>query len=885
MRPPPALWLCVVTVGVQVLLLPSGTVAFTSAVNPGFRTILTQKGLNYANGVAFPLLKERISNFSIQNFTKSFKVPIIGMITFTLTNAKILSLNFGDSSMTLAKNGLTLVDNGISLALSADWSYDTVYGAPMNTSASGPNVKGHGTVDVSGRGISLKMTVDMTMNKSSGGIHLNCSYCSVVTYTWNGVEIDYTLVADPDFTHSGVVIFDNKGEFRLGKDPQDPPFPPPPFPDPSLRNFSKMIYLQGSTYVAESASWAFWKAGLLSYNVSNEQIPTGFKTTGFYCAIVSPELCKKYPNKKVMFGVVASDYPRLNITPEYAVVMGKALASMYVKNNGREEIAFTLNLCSTLKNILTTLAPSLGLAYINSILGAGVPIPVIDGVTFINPSLTFGKASLDRRSYMYNLFGPALNGFLKRELNKKACNELIKWFNETTKKYINPLPTTINVADGIEIDYGLVSDADFSRKGRVVTNHKGEFLLLPNATDPPFQPPPLPDPSEEDFPNTKMVHVVVSNYVAETAAYAFKEAGQLAYNITSDKTLCDKFPKMNVMLGVAVSGIPTLNITTNHTAMEAEVEVTMFVANGNGREDVAFVLDFVSMDLPTKIVDITLKNSTIGQFDITKLKDVITYALLPLGVSYVNNKYTRPGFPIPAKGGVTFANTTITEREACQQLTNWTNEYTNMYLGPLPTTIVFSGIEIDYGLVSDADFSRKGRVVTNHKGEILIQSDPTNPPFTPPPLPDPSEEKFPGSKMIYLVISKYVAESASYAFWKAGRMTYNLSTTDLPPFLRKTSFGVTCCVLKCSGGDEMAFVLQFVSRNLILMSNDTGWCACMSDFKDAEDYTQPGVPIPTNNGIVFTNTTLKLGEGYVVIGSDVLYTPEFLPSNMTCIYH
>ena len=59
---------------------------------------------------------------------------------------------------------------------------------------------------------------------------------------------------------------------------------------------------------------------------------------------------------------------------------------------------------------------------------------------------------------------------------------------------------------------------------------------------------------------------------------------------------------MNVMLGVAVSGTPTLNITTNHTAMEAEVEVTMFVADGNGREDVAFVLDFVSMDLPTNYV-------------------------------------------------------------------------------------------------------------------------------------------------------------------------------------------------------------------------------------------------------------------------------------------
>ena len=45
-----------------------------------------------------------------------------------------------------------------------------------------------------------------------------------------------------------------------------------------------------------------------------------------------------------MFGVVASDYPRLKITPEYAVAMGKALASMYVENNGHEELAFTLAL-------------------------------------------------------------------------------------------------------------------------------------------------------------------------------------------------------------------------------------------------------------------------------------------------------------------------------------------------------------------------------------------------------------------------------------------------------------------------------------------------------------------------------------------------------------
>ena len=47
---------------------------------------------------------------------------------------------------------------------------------------------------------------------------------------------------------------------------------------------------------------------------------------------------------KVMFGVVANDYPRLKVTPEYAVAMGKALASMYVEDKGREELAFTLAL-------------------------------------------------------------------------------------------------------------------------------------------------------------------------------------------------------------------------------------------------------------------------------------------------------------------------------------------------------------------------------------------------------------------------------------------------------------------------------------------------------------------------------------------------------------
>ena len=35
---------------------------------------------------------------------------------------------------------------------------------------------------------------------------------------------------------------------------------------------------------------------------------------------------------------------------------------------------------------------------------------------------------------------------------------------------------TMKVRDDVEIDYGLVSDANFSTKGRVVTDHKVRFI-------------------------------------------------------------------------------------------------------------------------------------------------------------------------------------------------------------------------------------------------------------------------------------------------------------------------------------------------------------------------------------------------------------------------
>ena len=109
------------------------------------------------------------------------------------------------------------------------------------------------------------------MNESDpeiGSFALNLTSCSFHVDSIRAVfsgGARYTIAQFTTFNLS-------QGEFRLVSSPQEPPFSPPPLPDPSLRNLTSMVYVQATTYVAESASWAFWKAGLMAYNVTNDKV-------------------------------------------------------------------------------------------------------------------------------------------------------------------------------------------------------------------------------------------------------------------------------------------------------------------------------------------------------------------------------------------------------------------------------------------------------------------------------------------------------------------------------------------------------------------------------------------------------------------------------------
>ena len=78
--------------------------------------------------------------------------------------------------------------------------------------------------------------------------------------------------------------------------------------------------------------------------------------------------------------------------------------------------------------------------------------------------------------------------------------------------------------------------------------------------------------------------------------------------------------------------------------------------------------------------------------------------------------------------------------------------------------------EIDYSLLQDPVFTTS-YVETFHKGEFLSISNPKEAPFSPAPLPN-----VPGvNAMIYVWLTDYIANSASYVYQSAGKLTYTVT--------------------------------------------------------------------------------------------------------------
>jgi hypothetical protein len=106
-------------VAVHVVLCLTVMVACTKK-NPGFRAIITTKGMNYAHDIGLSLLKEWLCNYTIPTTNITGQVGLAN-VTYNFSNVEIHSLSFGQSSLTSDTRGFVLSIRGFSMSFSANF--------------------------------------------------------------------------------------------------------------------------------------------------------------------------------------------------------------------------------------------------------------------------------------------------------------------------------------------------------------------------------------------------------------------------------------------------------------------------------------------------------------------------------------------------------------------------------------------------------------------------------------------------------------------------------------------------------------------------------------------------------------------------------------------
>ena len=245
-------------------------------------------------------------------------------------------------------------------------------------------------------------------------------------------EINYALVTDPIYT-TNYVAMSHKGEFESLADPTDAPFSPPVLPD--INNTNQMIYVWLTEYIANTAGLVYHNVGFFAYNITPDMVPKELPiklNTASFKGII-PELYNKYPNMGIELGIRTTKPPHLQINPGSAnlTAVGEIIVQVILPNNELQPV-FTLGL-SVVTNIFfwihsestdqivsgnvtllkfnfdvtSSNVGSFSVEHLNKAVnylvdlfvikafnyfGAkGIAVPLVDGVSFINPKLQFGE--------------------------------------------------------------------------------------------------------------------------------------------------------------------------------------------------------------------------------------------------------------------------------------------------------------------------------------------------------------------------------------------------------------------------------------------------------------------------------------------------------------
>jgi len=249
-----------------------------------------------------------------------------------------------------------------------------------------------------------------------------------VTYKLDSVsEIDYSLVANELFS-SGYATISSKGEFYWQAHPTEAPYAAGPMPDDVASPAMAQIYV--SAYAPNTACWVYWQAGMFNFTVTANMVPPESPitlNTSSWQTIVPP-LYKAYPNWLMAARMYATAAPTLTFSPSGIKGLAEADIAVFVVSPKNQSLipVFTVNITATLTgkaginaggNItaqIVSFSPAykivssqignfdptalfsvlnfginIALPYLNTLLSQGMPLPSVDGLKLVSPTVSF----------------------------------------------------------------------------------------------------------------------------------------------------------------------------------------------------------------------------------------------------------------------------------------------------------------------------------------------------------------------------------------------------------------------------------------------------------------------------------------------------------------
>lgn len=435
--------------------------------NPAIKAILTNKGLQYGSHIGADWMQEKIGSVIIPDVRGGVDIGI-GTVHYVLDRISVSGCDVPEPSVEFFEGvGLKAVISGLSISMSGNWhttfgiitdggSFDlAVFNVDVTSVVQiGSDLSGHisissencdarvGEASINfhgGASLIFQPFVSLFHNRIKAIIEERI--CPVVEERVTDLErhlsemqvsfkVNSALVLDVPLTNSPLVDsislgLDLKGEFYSVQSHTDPPFKAEPFNLPEDKGH--MLSLGLSEFTVNSASYAYFSAGLLQAQINDSMIP---KTSPFRLNTTSfgpliPQLPKLFPNMLMELQVYARDAPMFSFQADKVTLeFPGAVKAFAIQPNASRTPLFKLNVDSIfsgmiriseekvkgmmeLSNFTLTLASSevgtfqtaalenfmkLGmkisvLAKLNAKLKEGIVLPTMHHIHLVNPVL------------------------------------------------------------------------------------------------------------------------------------------------------------------------------------------------------------------------------------------------------------------------------------------------------------------------------------------------------------------------------------------------------------------------------------------------------------------------------------------------------------------